>query len=545
MMNYLSRKPALWAAWTLSALLASSCSGGEETADPGVEMFSVGGTIEGLEGLVESLALRLNGDEQLMVSLDGEFQFEGRLPAGSDYRVTIEGSPSGEIVIDNARGSVGGNVSDIHIVCRGWRLPTGESDSLSVFGSHADQPLVVLGADGDSITIWSQNDDLGIRQPFRSEYRDGSLDRPQGLEDNFGIRGLESSVSAVDMAENGDVLMAMVAEGNLFLVHRRDGVWIEPTSSDDAINPTGGEAFTAYVRDVSVAMHPNGDAIVTWQQWNGAEDQVYISEFRDGAWSHPSDLSESIGLDGGSCYNVRSATSANGDAIVSYVFRHRSRTRFVMMSEYRDGQWIHPSSVDDAASPLGYVYDLDVAMSDTGDAVIAWNHNSNNELNILMSEYRDGAWNHPLEFADGIAPSGSSFSEPTVAMAPNGDTLIAWTQEGRGIREAIYVSEYRDGAWDHPTDVEDRFSGDARAGNPRLAMAGEHAVIAFTRSYGSFQYTFVVGRDAGEWREPVRVAPLLYDCENPSVAVNRAGQVIVAWMSYSDRFGQVFQARYH
>ena len=123
--------------------------------------------------------------------------------------------------------------------------------------------------------------------------------------------------------------------------------WHHPSNSSDNISIDGQDA-----QDVQVAMNENGNAIITWQQYDANYDyQIFMSQYRDGIWSHPLSLDDNISQDIFEATNPRVAMDNNGNAIIVWQQSDGGSSCFgnpcikIFMSEYRNGIWTHPSSL--------------------------------------------------------------------------------------------------------------------------------------------------------------------------------------------------------
>jgi len=166
--------------------------------------------------------------------------------------------------------------------------------------------------------------------------------------------------------------------------------WIDPSGPTDNISPDGQA-----VSGPQVAINAAGDALVVWVQSDGLNDQIFRSQFRNGSWRDPVDLSDNI--------------SPNGQA---------------------------------ASDPK-------VALSDNGDALIVWTQSDGSNQQIFRSEYRNGVWKDPTGLTDNISPDGEGGSGARIARNEDGEALIVWTQSD-GSNLQIFRSQYRNGAWTDP-----------------------------------------------------------------------------------------------
>jgi hypothetical protein len=190
-------------------------------------------------------------------------------------------------------------------------------------------------------------------------------------------------------------------------------------------------------------MDNNGNAVITWSQFDGGNRQIFKSEYRNGAWTHPSGLSDNISPDGQGASNPVVAMDDNGSAIITWVQNDGSNMQ-IFKSEYRNGAWTHPSSLSDNISPDGQDAARPwVGMDDNGSAIITWVQNDGSNMQIFVSEYRNGAWTHPSGLSDNISPDDQNADWPRVAMDNNGNAIIVWNQNDNNNYEQIFISEYR------------------------------------------------------------------------------------------------------
>ena len=344
-------------------------------------------------------------------------------------------SDNGEAIIVWSQTFSGG---DIHIVRTEFRMGLWTEDEIfSPAGEGGTRPKVVMGGSGESLIVWRQSDGANL-QVFRSEYREGAWDDPSGVTDNISPGSTDVSDPAVAMNDDGESLIVWRQfDGSTFQIFRseyRDGSWSDPTSLTDNISPDGEDAVFSSAPDV--AIDNAGNAIVVWVQFDGTTDQVFRSEYRDGAWTDPADLSDSISNSGGVVRNPKVAMGGNGDAIIVW-----EQLGGVYRTEYRKGMWTDPHQV---APSGGNACFPNVDMNDHGDAIIVWDQEKGFYPQIYRSEYRNGSWTDPASLSDNISPDGSTAIFPEVTLNNNGEAIIVWRQVV-GPNNQIFRSEYRFG----------------------------------------------------------------------------------------------------
>jgi mRNA-degrading endonuclease HigB of HigAB toxin-antitoxin module len=190
-------------------------------------------------------------------------------------------------------------------------------------------------------------------------------------------------------------------------------------------------------------MDNNGNAIIVWYQYNNSSNyQVFKSEYRSDSWIHPADLDDTISMDGQHVHDPRVAMDDNGNAIIAWRQDDGSLWR-IFMSEYRSGSWTHPADLNDNISPGGTsAITPKVAMDNNSEAVIVWEQLDGTKIQAFISEYRNGSWIHPADLNDNLSPDGKTVYDPQVAMDNNGNAIVVWRQSD-GSNPQIFICEYR------------------------------------------------------------------------------------------------------
>ena len=270
------------------------------------------------------------------------------------------------------------------------------------------------------------------------------VDDVAGLKASFTTTGKEVSVGGV-VQESG-VTENSFAGPLTYRVTAEDGstrdytvcvaYWKHPSGLTDNIS-SDGDAYNP-----QVAMDDNGNALIVWMQSDGSTQQIYKSEYRDGVWTDPEDLDDHISPGGQHAYNPQVAMDDNGNALIVWM-QHNGTRQQIYKSEYRDGEWTHPTDLFNSISPdAGSANSPQVAMDDNGNALIVWPQSDGSNYQVFKSEYRDGAWTHPEDLDDNISQNGQDAYPSQVAMDDSGNAVIVWNQPD-GINWQIFKSEYR------------------------------------------------------------------------------------------------------
>lgn len=328
--------------------------------------------------------------------------------------------------------------------------------------------------------------------------------------------------------------------------------WSAPATLQDGISPEGKDA-----RLPQVAMDDHGNAIVAWYEKDAADDgQVYLSEYRNGAWKHPASLADSISLKGQDAGFPSVAMGNDGDAIVVWRQSDGVDAR-IYRSEYRNGHWTHPAGFSDCIDVPGGINAQQpvVAMDDHGNAIIAWGVNDGAHWGVYKAEYRNGAWTYPASLADRLSIATTSmWSTPRVAMDNVGNALVAWVQDDASVPPVmqIYKADYRGGAWIKPANLSEHISPGAphNVDVSAIAMADNgEAVIVWSGVDGSSNWqAYRSEYRAGKWSHATglddRTSLPGQATTGSAVAMDAGGNTVLAWSEYDGSSLHVYKREY-
>jgi hypothetical protein len=285
---------------------------------------------------------------------------------------------------------------------------------------------------------------------------------------------------------------------------KSSGAWQKPALLSKAVNSSN----RSIIKWPAAAINDSGDGIAVGVQPDKEKlPRVQMSEYRDGKWLEPVFVS----LPTGGAKNPVVAIAANGDVVLAWEQKTIDRNHYIYMAERRNGSWKLPKSDAEHISLVNkYAWEQDVAINGKGETIIVWSQESESGVHaIYKSEYRNGAWKHPQDINDYISPQqGSDALRPQVAMNNSGAALIAWEQPGSNDNSLIFMSELRENKWSHPGDLNDHISPKSSsrkdsAHRPLVGMDEKgNAAISWQQRHGSKQSIFLSEYRGGKWRHP-------------------------------------------
>ncbi len=430
-------------------------------------------------------------------------------------------------------------------VARGWQHPRSLSDNISFNDNDADSGALGMSRNGDAMIAWEYGSRI-----YASERRSSIWRHPiRGVSQPFNPAGGSMFDIDIDMDPRGDTVMVWVQKDGLIeRVYKSDyhsGVWTNPVNHADHISPPGGGATHS-----QVAMEDNGDAIVVWEQYGSTGARIYKSELRAGIWTHPIDDNAHISPDVSHSQDVAVAIGANGHAIVVWAQADYRYYR-IYKSERRAGIWTHPATLADCFSPDGTnAYEPSVAFDGSGNAVIAWLQGDGTNQQVFKAEFRAGAWTYPTSRTDNISPDGTAATRVRVAMSSNGRGIIVWRQATNATDSRLFKSEYRGSTWRHPATLATHFGVGPTVDEFAVQMdALGETVIAYTAKDATQPFAMYLSEfRGGAWQHATslteHISPTGPDTSLPRVSIDGGNDVVVLWRQSTGANGHAFISEY-
>lgn len=535
-------------------------SGGAEAGDQNTELMPGALLSVRASGLAGKLSLLLNGKEELSLDGEGVFKFTSEIKKGDPFHVTIKELPvNHRCQLQGAKGAISADLpAVVQVVCRQtgqWYGPGALGDAVSTPGGQVSEAAVDIDRRGNGLIAWSQRVD-GFDRIFKSECRDGICKPSVSMTEALSPPGGMAKKPKVAMADNGDAVIVweqLFEDGRrVLMAERRGGEWRLPKSAADAISIGGKFAWEA-----EVAINGAGDTVVVWDQASASGvHAIYKSEYRNGKWRHPQGFDDCISLrEGGDALLPKVAINTKGEIVLVWEQEIDGFTR-IFKSEYRKGKWRHPSGANDFISPKGEGAREAgmplVAMNDAGETIVAWKQGYRNSDGVFLSEFRNGRWRHPKSVDEAITPSGLNVMINDLAMDGKGNALLLWSGY-RERRQTLHRSEYRQGKWHHPKENEAMVSPPKTAWefwvSGKAAMADDgKAVVAWTQQGdGVVPSAYLAEYDNDRWYLPGKLLNIMEQpASDVALAASPNGNVIVVW-SQSDGinsrlYGKVFRS---
>lgn len=466
-------------------------------------VFTIGGNVVGATG--PGLVLQNNGGDDLPVASDGTFTFSAAVVLGGSYNVTVRtgaGTPEQVCVVAQGSGVVSGDVDDVEVSCvttpddiadaidlrEGVEVrfstvdATEETDEVYcddpgtvwyrfVAPSAGDYVAYATGSDHDTEVTWSD----GLMGPTYG-CNDDADDSYDAVDDLLTLaaddtRFVQVGLNGVNNVGTGSVgVTRVVAAADDFanavpLTYRTGalsavtGIRFAGTEATQAGEPSMCGSTTLETASAWVTFTaPHGG---TWMLESKSSDTTDIAVYSGSALASLALLNCAtddriavlVELTAGTTYRIRVGTDApmSGEAIV--VRAERTPAPLVAALVDADG--------DGSSTDVGSQSDLAIV---GGQPAIAYYDASNGELRYAA---RSGStWSDVLIDADGDGTSSDVGQQPSLAVLPNGQPVVAYYDATNA--ELRFAERSAAGAW---SDVLIDADGDGTSTNVGANLA--------------------------------------------------------------------------
>ncbi|HEY3421443.1 MAG TPA: hypothetical protein VGK23_12905 [Methanomassiliicoccales archaeon] len=298
-----------------------------------------------------------------------------------------------------------------------------------------------------------------------------------------------------------------------------------------------------------VVMDNNGNAIAVWQQVDCSGHQsIYSNRLSAGVWG----TAHTIETEAGEAKSPQIAMSSNGNAMVVWVQNDSDSHPSAYAAGFSGGVWMTPKLLE---CGTGDVWSPQVAMDSCGNAMVVWSQlDSLSHMSVYARHFSSGAWGEVTLLAN----AAGDVQSPKVAMDGNGNAMVVWSQTWWSIDDwqlnGIYADRFSSGAWGTPKQISES-DNDFSYNSPEIVMnsKGDAAVIW---EKGFWMSTVILSGTtfaSGIWSPVVDLTGasevMLFDWQ---VVIDNDDNILVVWSeSYTDFDNDIrtvedtYYARYH
>jgi hypothetical protein len=280
-----------------------------------------------------------------------------------------------------------------------------------------------------------------------------------------------------------------------------------------------------------VAIDPAGDAVAVWRRYDGFDEIIQASTRRAGGiWQSPVDLSEA----GENAFRPQVAVDGVGNPVAVWDRSDGVHTIIQAASRPAGGAWEAPVDLSAAG---GSAVKPRIAVDPAGDAVVVWGRdNGTNEVVQAAERAAGDTWQAPVDLSELSAEA----SIPDIALDPAGDAVAVWEVFDGSNYLIQAATAAAGGGWQAPVDLSAPGS-DAEEPSVALDPAGD-AVAVWDRYDGSDDIAQAATMTpGGAWQPAVDLSAAGESAKEAQVALDPAGDAVATWWR-SDGSNAIVQA---
>ena len=421
------------------------------------------------------------------------------------------------------------------------QLPRGWGPATQLAGGvagTAGTPQVAVSANGSAMAVWQQGNSIYANR----------FSRPPFTIGNRCCWGAATAIETSGRAAQ-DPHVSMDGNGNAIAVWRQhDGSAYSIYAN--RFTPAGGwgtprriEASGRDAHSPQVAMDDLGNAIAVWIQHDGTAYSVYQNRFNQliGDWSSSPTVIETSNF---SASAPRVAMSSFGNAVVVWrqgkVHYYTPPSIYASVLTVGEG-WSSPSKLD-VDSWDWWIGGQDVAMDEDGNAIAVW-HQSNQKRDFLYARRLTptGGWNAPY-----LVGSATHLDASQVAVGPDGEAMAVWrTMTNSGVYAGRFTPTAGWAFTGSPstviTSIRNPQVGVDRSGNA-VVLWESYTGTGYDLYANGYSRTYAPGYLWGKWQwgTPRSIESSSDSVSHARVAVASGGDAVAVWAQSGGIYASIY-----
>lgn len=392
-------------------------------------------------------------------------------------------------------------------------IPPVDLATPSEFSPWEPRPEIAMSGAGGAVAIWPQSQGLGTLQAASMSLT-GTWGPPVNLAPNEWGQRAEPELA---MNEAGEAVAVWEVGTVKASVRTPSGEW----GPAETLSPEG----SPYTR-VDVAVGPAGEAVAAWSQvptFTSTSGYRIEGSYKPAGGHWEPSLTISKAGNGYDSYSPQVAITSTGQIVAAWnSYYHGNDHWSVQVAEMHSNEWSAPQVVSggrNTSSPK-------LAASTAGTTVI-WQSEESEEQWIEAASRGGGEWAEPVEL------SGPESFVPQIGVDAAGTAVAIWRssygEEGDYLESSTLPVG---GHWSEPTTISGSVGERAEA---RLAVAPNGQTLAAWSVWREPEprveqrlVEAALGRE-GEWEEPTTLSATGAWAVRPAVALDGQGDGAVAW----------------
>lgn len=392
----------------------------------------------------------------------------------------------------------------------------------------AYEPQIASDANGNAIAVWQQYDGTRNNIWARRYTRGSGWGTAQNIESNDD----SAAYPRVAIGASGDATVVWYQSNGTGY-----DIWANNYRPDYGWNTAQViETDTGFAFPPRVVVDTNGNAIAVWSQNDGFRHNIWANRFTpDNGWG----TAEIIEADNGNAVNPRVAVDGYGNAISTW--QQFDGTNYnIWINRYSiNSGWSTPQLIenDNTASMLY----PEIAVDANGDAVVVWQQYDGFDQNITNIWANNYSATSDWGTAQLIETDNTGHAWfPKVAIDGSGNAIAVWHQND-GVRDNVWANNYTSATgWNTAKLIESNDVGSAN--NPQIAFDTHGNAITVWRQYDGSSDSIWANRYAPSsgWSTAQLIETDSGSASGAQITIDGYGRAIAVWQQMVGQLSNIF-----
>jgi len=302
--------------------------------------------------------------------------------------------------------------------------------------NSSDAPSLAIDASGNPAVAWN-NDTAGIGEIYFRRWNGSSWIELAGSGTSGGISANVGDSTfprlALDAQSNPVVTWTDKTNGNYQIYLRRwnGSSWVElgGSATGSGISGTTGTASAP-----SIALDPSGNPVVAWFDNSSGNYEIYVRRWNGTSWIELAGSGTAGGISanaGDSSYPCLTL-DANGNPVVAWNDDTPSTgLAEIYLKRWNGSAWVElggSATSGGISANSGNSANAVVALASNGDPVVAWSDPSSGNEEIYLKRWDGSNWIELGASASsgGISNNAGASKYPSIVIDAGGNPAVAW-----------------------------------------------------------------------------------------------------------------------
>lgn len=271
---------------------------------------------------------------------------------------------------------------------------------------------------------------------------------------------------------------------------------------------------------LNLALDAAGTPVLTWNENYGDNDVVVFRAWQNGTWTNwPARY---LGISSPQAAKTRAVAAWQGEPILIWGENVRQGVGTLLtVRRWRDKEWLRSAPLNEAAR---FGRQPALVLNRQGNATAAWLEGDVYTSQVIVKRQSGDRW---IPMGRPLSRHGPTYvTSPQLALDPQGRPVVAWLEDAGG-RDTLFTSRWTGERWEALGGSVS--TGFASAPSFTLTRDGQ-PVVAWVKERGSLGQIQLARWTGRAWQQFGTVnRDAARDARSPSVAVEAAGTVVLAW----------------